>query len=78
MKPNIRFFECEILGNEDLDVHWWICIKAIRKPTEEEATAFLNLLESGERVTRVDELSETEARASYCFENEDKWPIFGA
>lgn len=74
----IRFFECEILGNEDPDVHWWICIKAVRKPTEEEASAFLHLLEDGERVTKVDELSEAEARASYCFENEDEWPIFGA
>lgn len=79
MNHNIRFFECEISDGEDA---MSICIKAIREPTLEEATTFLardiaNNFGSG-KVTSVDELTEKEARAFYCFDGEDKWPIFGA
>ena len=59
----------------------WMCIKAMREPTCEEATEFLRQADDlqccCDRVIEVNPLTEREARENYCFENEAEWPIFG-
>lgn len=61
-----------------LDDGYSICIKGVRKPTKEEATAFLAEKDlKGRKVSYIEEWDRKDAETAFDFDREPEWPVFG-
>ncbi|WP_317399616.1 hypothetical protein [Anaerotruncus colihominis] len=68
----IRYFEVM------LDDGYSICIKGVRKPSKEEAAAFLTERDlKGRKVVDVEEWDRKDAETAFDFGREAEWPVFG-
>ena len=56
-------------------------IKAMRKPTASEAAEFIaeDMKRLGQtEISEIEEWTREDALTAFDFDNEDKWPVFGA
>lgn len=61
-----------------LDDGYSICVKGVRKPTKEEAAAFLTDRDlKGRKISYVEEWDRKDAETAFDFEREADWPVFG-
>ncbi|MBQ6403339.1 MAG: hypothetical protein IJI27_05485 [Oscillospiraceae bacterium] len=81
---DIKYYELFISNPESPlpdDQEPAMCIKGVRKPTKEEATAFIaaDLPIYGENLSVVDvyEINPSYAASCYDLSYEDRWPVFG-
>ena len=78
----IKYFECDFRPNDDAWGEYSICIKAVRKPSKDEAVEFckndLLALKNDEwECTGVYETTLEDAKMDYDMTNSENFPVFG-